>query len=383
MAGKKNPIGTVITLTPGRLYRVKLMAKVLADGRQSLFLSHYRGEEKKTYVEYLNIIIKTNPKAKEDRDYNSEQMKLALMIREKRESFLKHSQEALLSPHLKRINFIDYCKAYLAKYPNRDIRLVKGCLVKFYAFIGKDFILPAEIDKELVEGFKKYLLSCLNGETPSNYYTKFKKLCKQAVKDRVLNDDPSEGISMPRDTSVKKAILSYEEIAMLARTPCRKPEIKRAFLFACNTALGFDEMKNLKWADVDLTAKKLTITRGKVRTTSNKSINHLDLNSNALALLGKAGSPEEAVFKLKTFESTIKNLKEWVKASGVTKNVTWHSARHSVATNLLINGTDLKTVSSILTHSTIKHTTKYLHLVDERKKAAMDSMPDYDLEQLP
>jgi site-specific recombinase XerD len=86
------------------------------------------------------------------------------------------------------------------------------------------------------------------------------------------------------------------------------------------------------------------------------------------------------VFKLKTYESTARLLKEWVKASGVTKNVTWHSARHSVATNLLINGVDLKTVSSILTHSTIKHTTKYLHLVDEIKKAALDSIPDYDPE---
>ncbi len=381
MAGKKQSLpGSSVTLTKGRLYRVKLMAKILSEGRQSLFLSQYRGEEQKTHVEYLNIIIKTNPTTKEERQYNKEQMALAMMIREKRESFLKHNEEALLSPHLKRINFIDYAKAYLAKYPNKDLRLMKNCLVKFFEYIEKDFILPSEVNQGLVMGFRNHLLACLNGETPSNYFTKFKKLCKQAVKDRVLNEDPSEGITVPKDTSVKKAILSYEEIAMLAKTPCNRPEVKRAFLFACNTALGFAELKSLKWADFDLKAKKLTIQRGKVRTTSSHSINHLDLNSNALALLGQAGSPTESVFNLKTYEATTFHLKQWVKASGVTKNVTWHSARHSVATNLLSNGVDLKTVSSILTHSTIKHTTKYLHLVDEIKKAALDSIPDFSLE---
>lgn len=380
MSSKKTILpGTVITHTKGRLYRVKLMGKVLKEGRQSLFLSHYRAEEKKTYVEYLNIIIKTNPKTQEEREYNKEQMTLALLIREKRESFLKHNEEALLSPHMKRINFLDYCKAYLAKYPNKDLRIMRNCLTKFYAFLGKDFILPAEVNHSLAMGFKHYLLKCLNGETPNNYYTKFKKLCKQAVKDRILNEDPTDGITIPKDSSVRKAILTYEEMSLLAKTACTNAEVKRAFMFACNTALSFHELKGLTWADIDLTRNKLTIQREKVRTTSSKSVNHLDLNSNALAIIGQAGSPGESVFKIKTYNSTIKHLRKWVKAAGVTKNVTWHSARHSVATNLLIHGVDLKTVSSILTHSTVQHTTKYLHLVDEIKKSALESIPVFSM----
>lgn len=352
------------------------MGKVLQEGRQSLFLSHYRGKGQKADIEYLNIITKLNPKTPEEREYNKEQMSLALSIRENRESILKHRAEGLISPKMKRINFLDYCQAYLQNYPNKDVRLMKSCLVKFREYLQQDFILPGEVDEALATGFKNYLLNNLNGETPSNYFTKFKKLCKQAAKDRILLSNPCEDIRMPKDTSIKKAVLDYSEIALLAATPCRRPDIKRAFLFACNTALGFSELKALKWKDIDLKAMKMTIQRNKVKNTSSRSINHLDLNANTIKLLGQPGSPEEPVFKLHSYEATLPFLKEWVKASGVTKNVTWHSARHSVATNLLSNGVDLKTVSSILTHSTITHTTKYLHLVDERKKSALQSIPE-------
>lgn len=372
--------GTVITYTKGRLYRVKLMGKVLANGRQSLFLSHYRGAGQPRQLEYLNIIIKTNPVSQEDRDYNKESMALALSIRESRESILKHKSEGLKSSHLKRMNFLDYCEGFINNYKNKDIRLVKNCYNRFRHFLdtkmeGKSFIAPHELDNELVKDFKDYLLANLRGETPLNYFTKFKKICLQAIKDGLLSENPCEGITIPRDNSVRKAILSFDEMVKLSKTPCRKPEVKKAFLFACNTALGFSELKSIKWADIDLEGKKLLLIRNKVRHSSNRYINHLDLNNNALGLLGEPGKAEEPVFNLKTYEAESPYLKEWIKAAGITKNVTWHSARHSVATNLLASGVDLKTVSSILTHATIKHTTKYLHLVDELKKSALEGIP--------
>ncbi len=377
--------GSVITYTPGRNYRVKLLGKVLTKGRQSLYLSHYKGAEQPRSIEYLNIIIKTNPVTQEDREYNKESMALAMDIREKRESILKHKAEGLKSPHLKRMNFIDYSEAFVASYTNKDLRLVKGCHRRFLMFIesdleGQKFIAPHELEGGLAKGFRDYLLKNLRGETPLNYFTKFKKICQQAVKDGLLSENPCEGLTIPRDNSVKKAIISYDEMILLSKTPCYKEEVKRAFLFACNTALGFSELKSIKWADIDLTGKKLLLQRDKVRHSSNRYINHLDLNTNAISLLGTPGRPDEPVFNLRSYENESPYLKKWVQESGITKNVTWHSARHSVATNLLASGVDLKTVSSILTHATIKHTTKYLHLVDELKKNALEAIPSMQIE---
>lgn len=85
------------------------------------------------------------------------------------------------------------------------------------------------------------------------------------------------------------------------------------------------------------------------------------------------------MFTLPTVEACSKTLKNWVKRAGIEKNITWHSARHSFATNLLMNNANIKTVSSLLGHSGLKHTEKYTHLVDELKKKAVDSLPDYNL----
>ena len=382
MIKKKSEL-SIRTYTKGRLFRIKLRGKLLNQGRRSLYLDHYRGSGQKREIEFLNIIIKENPSTIKEREYNKEQMNLALAIRERRESNLKHESEGLISPAKKKLNFIDYYQDYLNNYSNKDLRIVKYSFVHFKKCIDEiDYLAPYQITPELVTKYKNHLLDNLNGETPLNYYTKFKGLCKKAFKERILDSNPCEGISIPKDDSIKKAILNYNEINQLALTDCGVKEVKRAFLFGCNTALGFDELKNLKWKNIDAVRSKMTYQRNKVKNTSSKSINHLDLNLNALKLLGERGDPNELIFKLKSYVSSSKALKRWVKAAGIEKNVTWHSARHSAATNLLIGGADLKTVSSVLSHSSLKHTAKYLHLVDEQKKNAMDSIPPLNLDSL-
>lgn len=51
-----------------------------------------------------------------------------------------------------------------------------------------------------------------------------------------------------------------------------------------------------------------------------------------------------------------------------------HLARHSFAVNLLNAGTDIKTVSSLLGHASIKMTEKYLHVIDQRKQKAINKL---------
>lgn len=51
-----------------------------------------------------------------------------------------------------------------------------------------------------------------------------------------------------------------------------------------------------------------------------------------------------------------------------------HLARHSFAVNILNGGADIKTVSSLLGHASLKMTEKYLHVVDSRKQSAIDSL---------
>lgn len=67
-------------------------------------------------------------------------------------------------------------------------------------------------------------------------------------------------------------------------------------------------------------------------------------------------------------------LRKWVKAAGIKKKITWHCARHSFAVNVLTKGANIKTVSSLLGHTSIKMTERYLHVVDSLKQDAINSL---------
>ena len=56
--------------------------------------------------------------------------------------------------------------------------------------------------------------------------------------------------------------------------------------------------------------------------------------------------------------------------------ITFHLARHSFITNIMANGANIKTAASLAGHSTTRHTEKYVHIIDELKQKAVDSLPD-------
>lgn len=69
-----------------------------------------------------------------------------------------------------------------------------------------------------------------------------------------------------------------------------------------------------------------------------------------------------------TPRSVQRMIAQYAKLAGITKHVSPHTMRHSFATDLLMNGADIRSVQSMLGHSNISTTQVYTHVTDAHLK---------------
>jgi site-specific recombinase XerD len=268
---------------------------------------------------------------------------------------------------------------YLKKYLKKDKRVMSACFEKFKEFMKAEEIKSLTtkmVNASIVTRFKEYLVENLNGETPSNYFKKFKKVLRYGIKEKIFTDEISALLSsrdndmkIKRNSGIKKEILSFEEIQTLASTETTNTEVKRAFLFSCLTGLRFCDIKTLKWKNIQ--RKILNITQQK--TNSPVTIN---LNQSAIDILGKAGKGDEEVFILPSHTACLNNLDNWCKKAKIEKHITWHCARHSFGTGIILYGGDVKNASALLGHNSLAYTDGYVRIAEKLKEKTVANLPE-------
>ena len=384
----------------------KLGAKILSDGRESLFLDYYFGYQmvysekldkqvakKDRKREFLKLYLWQAPRTPIERQQNKETLELAKKIRFERGQELLESMEGYRLKKERDINFLDYFQAYIDKYTKKDIRMVEIALKRFIDFLNgtpeyKKYakkIKPEQMTKDMVEAFTEYLQGRSVGEGAKSIYARFKKVIKYAIEHDVMLKNPCTGITIKVDDQIlRKEVLSPEEMQQLIATHYEheNPNIRRAFIFCLYCGLRYCDVKDLTFANVDFSNKLLKFEQNKTKGHSASSGVVIPLNDGILKLIGEPSSPgnrDEAIFPLPSYEMCLKALKRWVKRAGINKRISWHCARHSFAVNILNNGANIKTVASLLGHSGLKHTEKYTRAVDSLKQEAINSLPELKL----
>jgi site-specific recombinase XerD len=81
---------------------------------------------------------------------------------------------------------------------------------------------------------------------------------------------------------------------------------------------------------------------------------------------GTKDAEDEGEYMRLTTRSVQRLISKYAKLAGITKTVTPHILRHSFATDLLINGADIRSVQALLGHSSITTTQMYTHVTDQQ-----------------
>ena len=406
----------------------KLGAKVLNDGRVSLYLDYYFGYQKiideKTGKEkikkdrkreFLKLYLWQAPRTPQERQQNKETLEIAKKIRfEKGQQMLENSEGYRLKKKEEDINFLDWMWEYYEKYTKGDKRHIKRAHDVFIDFLidpkdeftpkpdwtreqRKDAIAkkakkakglkikPEQITKDKVVAFTEYLQKRFKGEGAHTLFARFKKVVKAAIEDDIILKNPCNGVIIKIDNgAIKKDILSLEEIDKMWNTHYEgeSPEIRRGFMFCLYSGLRFCDVIELKYSNVDYSNKLLKFEQAKTKGHSSASNVIIPLSEALLKLIGEPTEEqtrESLIFPLPTHNMCLKALRHWTKRAGIEKHITWHCARHSFAVNILNNGANIKTVASLLGHSGLKHTEKYTRAVDSLKEAAINSLPDFKI----
>ena len=105
---------------------------------------------------------------------------------------------------------------------------------------------------------------------------------------------------------------------------------------------------------------------------------YLDIPEQAVEYLGERRAPKEHVFEGFHYgNGLLAQLRRWCLAAGITKDITFHCARHTFAVLLLEFGADIFTVSKMLGHRNLSTTEIYAKVLDKKKQAAVALFPDF------
>ena len=277
------------------------------------------------------------------------------------ESSTKQTLTASLNNEsLSKLNeFINWLKS--KRYSENTISTYTDCLKTFLRFFTEKSL--AEINHHDVVTFNnQYILAKQLSASYQNQLVNALKLFFNVVQNKSIN---VELIHRPKREKLLPNVLSKEDVKLiLSASNNIKHRAMLSLIYSCGLRCG--ELLNLKPEHID-SKRGLVI----IKQAKGKKDRIVPLSNKILELLReyyKAAKPQNWLFegqlKGKAYDerSLQSVLKQSVTKAGIKKPVTLHWLRHSYATHLLENGTDLRYIQELLGHSSSRTTEIYTHV---------------------
>ena len=366
--------------------KITLKKKKLKNDKYSLYLEYYKGSQldkdgKRIHIrdfEYLKLYLHQNPITTAEKKENKETELLAEQILSIRKAEFFQGKFDIKNTSKSKRRFLDF---FIEKTEEKsDSPKNYGNWTATFLHLKRCInpnLLFEEIDEEFVKMVRNYFDK--EAKTKSNlplslnskysYLNKFKACLRAAFDEGYLSINYASKIKSFEQAESQREYLTYQELQALASTNCKYQVLKNAFIFSCLTGLRWSDINTLTWSEVR--DEDNGISRVNFRQEKTDGVEYLYISSQARALLGERQQPSERVFKGLKYGAVYNNeIVRWCNRAGISKHITFHSARHTNAVLLLENGADIYTVSKMLGHKDLNTTQIYAKIIDETKRTA-------------
>lgn len=385
---------------------VILREKKRANGGVSFYLDMYNpnGGDNNHKHSYKFLKLYTSPikgsveERADIRKRNREVRTLAEAARDKMEDDLNCGRLGVVNVNKsKKLLLVDWLKAFAEKKVkagySKSLSITINNVVLHLEKFGASKKYLLDVDKAFCKEFVLYLASaktigtdkpkwCEHHEKPMAkstarlYYNTFVSALNEAVRDDYLSMNPANKLGTEDKKPIKaekktRGFLEREDLLKLVSTPCKNEIVKGAFLFACFCGLRVSDVRSLVWGDIEKREDGWYLKKQMVKTKNEVSI---PLSCIALEWMPERDNAKDTdlVFNLPNYFSINYVVKQWAKAAGIDKNVSFHIARHTFATSLLTEGADIYTTSKLLGHQNLRTTQIYADVVDSKKRLTVN-----------
>ncbi len=258
-------------------------------------------------------------------------------------------------------------------------------LEKLQQFLGdeNDFLKVQETD---IRNFIYFLADFLAPATQARILSSLNHFYSFLILQNLLENNPVTFIELPKQAQKLPIVLSVHEIDLLLSCinfntleGVRNDAIIET-MYSCG--LRVSEVISLKLSDLFFDEGFIKVN-GKgskqrfvpIASSAIKKINHYVKNIRTQIKIKQEA--EDVLFLNRrgaqlTRAMIFTILKDLAKLSGINKNISPHTLRHSFATHLLENGADLRSIQLMLGHESITTTEVYLHSDRQKLKQEVE-----------
>ncbi len=282
-------------------------------------------------------------------------------------------------------NYTKYLKV-IKNYSEKTILSYYDDLVEYKEFLGNNFIDILNIDYEVVTKYLKYLYERkINKSSISRKLSSIRGFYNYLVRENIVQNNYFKEVSNPKKDFYLPKFLKNEEMDKIfsiceENSPINQRDTLIVELLYA-TGLRVSELVNIKINNIDFTNQTIKVlgkgskeriviynnhTKKALDTYLNDGYHFFNKKNSGFLILNKDGNRLSDRYIRIIIDRLVRKANLDIKISP-------HTLRHTFATDMLENGSDLMTVKELLGHESLDTTSIYTHITNEQMKKVYEN----------